>query len=81
MKKNAWLLLLIGAGAAFLFMRKKRKRKGFITVESPKKITEQEFNEGVPEDEKELRKLGNIIENRSGKIIKYPKKIEHPNFF
>jgi hypothetical protein len=83
-KKNALLFLLIGAGAAFVFFRKsksKRKRKGLVSVESPTKISEQQFNEAIPDDEKELRKLGNVLKNRSGKIIQYRKKYDHPNFF
>ena len=83
MNKNL-ILIAIGAGVAFFFLRKKpkaKKRRGYVTVESPTKISEKEFDEGIPDDEKELRKLGNVLKNRSGKNIQYRKKYDHPNFF
>ena len=83
MKKNL-IWIAIGAGVAFFFLRKKpkaKKRKGYVTVESPTKISEQDYNEGITDDEKALRSLGNVIKNRSGKKIQYRKKYDHPNFF
>lgn len=61
MKKEYILFLLLGAGAAyFIFRKPKKKRRGLVTVESPKKITEQEFEGREPSDIRDLKALGSI---------------------
>ena len=82
MKKEYILFLLLGAGAVYFMLRKpKKKRRGSVTVESPKKITEQEFEGREPSDIRDLKALGNVLKNRSGKKIIYRRKPEHPNLF
>lgn len=61
MKKEYLLFLLIGAGAVYFMMNKKKKRRrGSVTVESPKKITEREFEGREPSDVSDLKALGSI---------------------
>jgi hypothetical protein len=82
MKKEYLLFLLLGAGAVYFMLRKpKKKRRGSVTVESPKKITEDEFKSREPSDVRELSALGNVLMNRSKKKIIYRRKPEHPNLF
>lgn len=60
MKKEYLLFLLIGAGAVYFIMNKKKKRRGSVTVESPKKITEREFEGREPSNVSDLKALGSI---------------------
>jgi hypothetical protein len=61
MKKNYLLLLLLVGGAAVYFAtRPKKKRRGLVSVESPEKITEKQFESKQPSDVRDLRALAGV---------------------